>query len=414
MSEIKAFNGITYNREKIKDLSRVISPPYDVINESDQEKYYMRDEHNIVRIILGKSFPSDNETDNRYTRAAQFKTSWLNEGILNKSDLPSLYVYEQQFTYKKKKYSRKGFIGLLKFEKKNGAKFHENTYLKAKEDRLELLKATQANTEPIFLFYKGDAVSIPDFDPIIDTVDDSGNTHRLWAVSDKKTVQGFCADFAGTNCYIADGHHRFETAQNYARSIAGLDENDPKNYIMSYFVEEEDEGLAVLPIHRVLALESNDIDQIMKTAQKYFLVVEIDSFLRIEKAVGHVFGFYNKKTNKLYMFKLRDIEGKNKIMASKGRKALRDIDVSILHSLLLDEILEKHKGGKMQEIITYTHDDAEAIDMVKKGRATCAFLLNPTKVSQIVEIADAGEKMPQKSTFFYPKPYSGLILRDFD
>jgi uncharacterized protein (DUF1015 family) len=151
----------------------------------------------------------------------------------------------------------------------------------------------------------------------------------------------------------------------------------------------------------------------MKVAKKYFLVVEIDSFEKVKRAVGHVFGFYNRKDNKFYMFKLRDISSVNKIMAEKGSGGLKDVDVSILHTMLLDDVLAKYKHSNGENSIVYTHDDEEALSSVKKGKFTAAFLLNPTKVSQIIQIADAGLKMPQKSTFFYPKLYSGLVMRRF-
>ncbi|MCX5749887.1 MAG: DUF1015 domain-containing protein [Candidatus Saganbacteria bacterium] len=412
MVEIKPFKGIIYDKEKVRDVSKVISPPYDVISEEEQEKYYSKDEHNIVRIILGKKTEHDNESENRYSRAAHFMQEWMNEGIFAEDDVPGLYVYEQQFTHKKTNYSRRGFIGLLRLDQKGSVKVHENTYSKPKEDRLLLMRACSANTEPIFVLYKGDEVSIPEEEPLFSAKDDNEVTHRFWRVTDEKAVSSFCKGFTDISAYIADGHHRYETALNYAKELkVNPDSANPHNYIMTYFVEEQDPGLLVLPIHRILNISDEDNDLIMKNAKRHFLVVEVDSFAKIEKAVGHVFGYFSRKDNKMYMFKLRDVVTKNRVMAEKGRQALAELDVAILHSLLIDDILDKYRDRKTETVITYSHDDAEAVAAVKKGKAVCAFLLNPTKISQIMSIADAGGRMPQKSTFFYPKPYSGLVMR---
>lgn len=415
MTEIKPFQGIVFDPQKVQDISAVISPPYDVMQEAERDRYWDKDEHNIVRIILGKENPGDNESDNKYSRASGFLSSWLADGILARDKAPTLYVYQQKFTYKKKAYTRKGFIGLLKLDHNGSVKVHENTFAKPKEDRLRLLRATQANTEPIFLTYRGDAASIPDQAPIIDIKDENSVTHRLWRVDDEAGVAEFCRDLLPVDFYIADGHHRYETSINYAKeSKVSPSSGDPRNYVMAYFVEESDPGLLVLPIHRMLDISNEDVDLIMKTAKRYFLTVEIDTFEKIEKAVGHVLGFCSKKDGKLYMLKLRDTVAKDRIMKEKGREDVADLDVAILHSLLLDDVLEKYKGNADRTAVTYVHDEKEAIASVRKGKFNCAFLLKPTKVSQIMKIADKGGRMPQKSTFFYPKPYSGLIMRKFD
>jgi len=412
MVDIRPFRGITYNTKKVKDVSRVISPPYDVISQEEQDRLYLKDENNIVRIILGKQLPQDSESDNRYSRAAGFLEKWLKEDVLIEDGSPCLYVYEQEFTHRKMRYSRKGFIGLLKLDHRGAIKVHENTFSKPKEDRLLLMRATAANTEPIFVTYKGDEVSIPEDRPVIEVKDDAGAFHRLWRVCDEGAISSFCGSFDGINVYIADGHHRHETAVNYAKELKiNPDSSNPHNYIMTYFVEEQDPGLLVLPIHRVLHITAEDNDLLLKNAKKYFLIVEVDSFAKIEKAAGHVFGYFSGKDNKLYMLKLRDVVSKDKIMLQKGRQDLSALDTAILHSLLIDDITDKYRDGRSEAVITYSHDDEEAVSAVRKGKAACALLLNPAKVKQIMDIADRGGRMPQKSTFFYPKPYSGLVMR---
>lgn len=414
MAHVVPFKGITFNTERSADISGLVCPPYDVLSTREQDRYYSKNEHNIVRIILGKDLPADNEKDNRYSRAAGYLSSWLEEGVLSEDKIPSMYIYQQQFIHKGKKYSRKGFFGLVRLDEKGEVKFHENTFQKPKEDRMKLLKAALANTEPVFMVYKGYPVSLPESEPVIRFTDDSDSSHSIWKVEDKAEIADFCAEFEGRPVYIADGHHRFETAQKYARELnIGPDSSDPRNFALVYFVEESDPGLLVLPTHRLLNISSEDIELLKNTAKKYFLMVEIDSFEKITKAKGKVFGFCSRKENKLYMLKLRDTVAKNRTMKAKGRQDQADIETAILHTLLLDDVLEKYKGEDTKDVIAYSHDDKEALASVRSGAYSCAFLLNPSTVSQIMETADAGSRMPQKSTFFYPKVLSGLVMRRF-
>lgn len=414
MTHIIPFKGTMFNPEKFPDISALVCPPYDVLSPREQDRYYSKNEYNIVRIILGKDMPSDGDADNRYTRAAGYLRSWLAEGMLSEDKRPSMYIHQQQFAHKGKKYSRKGFFGLVQLDDKGSVKFHENTYQKPKEDRMRLLKATLTNTEPVFMIYKGYSVSIPECDPVLKLTDDTDSSHSLWRVDDKAEIEDFCAEFENRPIYIADGHHRFETANKYAREL-NIDPNssDPRNFVLAYFVEESDPGLLVLPTHRLLNISSEDIELLKNTAKKYFLMIEIDSFEKVTKAKGKVFGFFSRRDNKLYMLKLRDTVAKNRAMKAKGREGQSNIETAILHSLLLDDVLEKYKGEKTKEVIAYSHDDREAIASVRSGDYSCAFLLNPATVSQIMETADAGSRMPQKSTFFYPKALSGLMMRKF-
>ncbi|MFA5104998.1 MAG: DUF1015 domain-containing protein [Candidatus Margulisiibacteriota bacterium] len=414
MAHISPFKGITFNKDKFPDISNLVCPPYDVLFPRDQDRYYLKSENNIVRIILGKDFASDNEKDNKYSRAAGYLRSWLEEGILSEDRVPSMYIYQQQFVHKGKKYSRKGFFGLVRLDEKGEVKFHENTYQKPKEDRMKLLKAALANTEPVFMVYKGYPVSLPETEPAIRFTDDSASSHSLWRVDDSAEIDDFCSEFKDKPVYIADGHHRFETAFKYAREL-GIDpsSSDPRNFALAYFAEESDPGLLVLPTHRLLKISEEDIELLKNTAKKYFLMVEIDSFEKITKAKGKVFGFSSRKDNKLYMLKLRDTVAKNKVMKAKGRQDQADIETAILHTLLLDDVLEKYKGEDTKDVISYSHDDKEALASVRSGSSSCAFLLNPSTISQIMETADAGARMPQKSTFFYPKVLSGLVMRKF-
>lgn len=414
MAVIAPFKGITYNPEKFSDISSLVSPPYDVISQKDQDKYYLKNDYNIVRIILGKDMPNDNENSNKYTRASQYLKSWIEEKIFIEDKEPCMYVHSQQFEYKGKKYNRKGFFGIVRLDNSKTVKFHEQTYLKPKEDRMKLLKATQANTEPVFMIYKGFPVKIPETEPLFSFIDENGHHHALWRVTDLNSIEDFCSDFAEKSLYIADGHHRFETAFKYARDI-NIDPNssDTRNFVLSFFVEESDPGLLILPTHRLLNISFEDIELIKSNAKRYFLIVEIDSFEKIEKSKGKVFGFFNRKDNKLFMFKLRDVIAKNKVMKSKGVENQSEIDTAILHNLLIDDVLEKYKTDGTKQVIGYSHDDKEVISLVRSGEYTCAFLLKPTTVSEIMKVADAEIKMPQKSTFFYPKILSGLVLRRF-
>ncbi len=415
MADIRPFRGLYYNNKKVRDLAKVIAPPYDVISKKGQDDLYGKSRHNFVKVILGKEKASDKTEDNKYSRASKYISSWIEENILSRDENESLYLYEQVFTYRKKKMIRKGFVGLLKLEDGTSVKIHENTFDKPKADRLDLMRSTQANTEPIFVVYNGEELHTPDEKPFMEIKDDKSVLHRIWKISDKEVLEKFLKDIQSKDIYMADGHHRFATAVNFARENGiSKGSEDPKNFIMTYFVEQKNSGLVVMPIHRIMNISDDDADLLFKTAKKYFLIVEIGSFERVENSPGHSFGFINKKDGKLYLFKLRDAVAKDKIMKEKGREDLKDLDVAILHTLLLDDILEKNKDRSKEDVISFTHDEKEAINMVKKGKASCALLLNPTKVDQIMQIADIGGKMPQKSTFFYPKPYSGIVFRKFD
>lgn len=415
MAVIKPFRGLIYNKEKIHNHSKVICPPYDTISPQDQDKYYRMHEDNIVRIIFGKENSSDSDKDNKYLRAGLHLNSWISEYILTEEKDPAVYIYEQQFVYEEKHFIRRGFIALIKLEDNKTIRFHENTYQKPKEDRLALLKATKTNTELIFSLYEGHFADALEGETIFETTDENGMTHRLIRVADEKKIAHLTDSMKDRKIYIADGHHRFETAVDYARELNLSPTSDaPQNYLMMCFVSTSDSGLKVLPIHRAISLLDEDIDYIIKAARRYFLMVEIDSFEKIKKAVGQVYGFTSRKDGKLYMLKLRDTSSKMKIMKEKGREHLALIDAAVLHALLLDDIFEKYKNKKAEEYITYTHDAQEAISLVKKGQRSAAFLLNPVRVSKIIEVADLGERMPQKSTFFYPKLYSGIIMRKMD
>ncbi len=412
MATIAPFKGILYNKEKVRDISDLIAPPYDVIDEAERERLYARDENNIIRVILGKDHEGDNSSDNKYTRAAQFIKNGLAEGLLKEDREPCLYILEQEFSCRGAKLQRKGFFAVLKFDRERSAKPHENTYQKPKDDRLALLRATMTNTEPVFAFYDGELSWPVQSTLVFEARDAQGVIHRLKRVSDQAAIGALVSGMKKKNVYIADGHHRFETALSFAKDMGASSSSDAAhNYIMMYFTGASDSGLAVLPIHRILKVADEDIDSIMNAAKKYFLIVEIDSYERIERSVGHVMGFYSRKSDKLFMFKLRDAFAKDKLMKERGRLDQKDLDVSILHTLLLDDILAKHKDKETSEVIVYSHDEAEALNMAKKGRFNAAFLLRPTRIDQIIKAADAGLKMPQKSTFFYPKLASGLLMR---
>ncbi|MEK7377134.1 MAG: DUF1015 domain-containing protein, partial [Candidatus Margulisiibacteriota bacterium] len=300
MAIIAPFKAVLYNKEKVRDISLMISPPYDAIDLPVQEKLYAKDEHNIIRVILGKDEPLDNSSENKYTRAGQFIKNCLAEGILKEDDEPSIYILEQEFIARGIKYLRKGFFALLKFDKESSAKPHENTYQKAKDDRMALLRATMTNTEPVFAFYPGELAAEAEGVVIFEAGDDSGELCRLKRISDPGMIGSIVEVMKKKSVYIADGHHRFETALSFAKDMGALPGSDaPHNFVMMYFMSSCDRGLLVLPIHRVVKIADEDIDSIMKAAKKYFLIVEIDSFERIEKAVGHVLGFYSKKSDKL-------------------------------------------------------------------------------------------------------------------
>lgn len=425
MAEIIPFRGLRYNQERIKRLDAVVTPPYDVISPERQTQLYKSNRHNFIRVILGKENRRDNQAHNRYTRARDFLQSWVKRGFMVKDGEPALYIYEQAYDFKGKKLSRLGFIGLLKLERPGkGAVFpHEKTFCKPKEDRLNLLKTVKANLCPIFSVYIDNNFQI---DRLLHKYSRSrplqslrfeGVENRLWRIDDKSFIQRVVSLMSDKNIFIADGHHRYEAARLY-RKLIGKTQNRGADKVMMYFCNLKSEGLKILPTHRVVRhIPEDTLGKLIPLLSRYFIVQEYSSrkelFCRLEAARGSAcaFGLYlgNKR---FYLLTL--IKKKVKCVPMSGMKCYSRLDVVLLHDLIFDKLLgikeEKPAGIKL----LYTRDESEAVALVKGRKYQAAFFMNPPEPSQVSAIAIRLKTMPHKSTYFYPKPISGLVINQFE
>lgn len=423
MAEIKAFKALRFDTEKAGKIEQLTCPPYDIISEKQRLEFIATNEHNVIRLELPK------EGENPYLTAGDTLKQWENEGILKTDDEDHLYIYEEEFTAHGEKNSVKGFICRVKIEEfsKGVVLPHEETLSKAKTDRFNLMNATNCNFSQIYSLYMDDGhTTRPRIDslsagaPDVQMTDEGGVTHRLWIVKDVKAIEEICSDFKERKLYIADGHHRYETSLNYRNHLReqGLaKEGDASDYVMMVLVDMEHEGLVVFPTHRLVRdLANYDSKAICEKAAKYFDIENGSGIANIEPTLD---ALYNdgKKAFVLFeggedwkLFTLKDIA----VMTEKlpnCSQALRELDVTVLHSLVLEEILGIDKENMAQQInLTYTRVFDEAIDNVNSGEFQCSFILNPTRVTEIRDVAAADEKMPQKSTYFYPKIITGLVM----
>ncbi len=423
MGEIRPFRALRFNTEKAGDISELVCPPYDIISEEQRVGYLDRNANNIIRLELPKG-------EDPYNEASATLKKWLDEGILRKDEEEGIYIYEEEFTVNGLHTSFKGCIVRVKLEEfsKGIVLPHEETLSKAKEDRFNLMKATDCNFSQIYSLYmdpqhfitkKLDELSVSE--PVYELTDNDGVTHRLWIVTDKQETAAVCAAFADKKLYIADGHHRYETALNYRNycreNHKGSGEED---YVMMMLVDMEHPGLVVLPTHRLVrGLEGFDSQKLIEGCKEYFDVTEKNDISTAEADLKALYDS-GKKAFAFYcggegytLLVLRDVDVLAKLLPDKSA-ASQGLDVTVLHTLVLEKILGIDAENMAKQInLTYVKQFDDAIGSVRTGKAQCAFILNPTKVTEIRDVAAAGEKMPQKSTYFYPKLITGLVMNRF-
>ncbi len=443
MVKIFPFKGITYNKNIAKNMSSLMTPPYDVISPEEQEKYYKAHHYNVIRLILGKEFPGDSDINNKYIRASKFFESWLKHGILRQDEEPCIYVYEQKYSCKKEKFIRRGFFALLRLEELGQSKVypHEGTLSKPKADRLELMKLCQANLEPIFAIYSDKREKIDKIlrkivkrKPTIEVTDDKKIKHKLWRVEKKPLIRKIVKEMSDKVVFIADGHHRYEAALKFRDEMKDrygrFTGEELYNHIMMYFTHIENKGLNIFPIHRLIHnLPERDIGSLEDAIKKFFDVEEFafnrstekkqrkKLFKKIEEGGDdkHIFGLYVRGQNKYYLLTLKDEKIMDKLLKDGKPKEWRKLDVVIIHTIFINHILGiSDEGVSKEDNLTYIKDENEALDLIKEGKYQMVLLLNPTKIEQIVEIASQKELMPQKSTYFYPKLLTGLLMNKID
>ncbi len=431
MATVSPFRGVRYNPVKVKDLALIVTPPYDVIDSNAQKKYYEKSPYNIIRLELGYQYPTDNEQDNRYLRAARDYHHWLQEGVLIQEKAPALYLYEQEFTLAHKPYRRTGIFARVKLEEYQTGTIrpHEETLAKPKADRLALMSACMTNFSPVFALYEEPARTLEEcFDdikqtipPEIDIRDETGERHRLWVIKDPAFHRKATATLADKVLYIADGHHRYETALTFYHKVG---EKVPGAHsILMYLVNTGDPGLVILPTHRIVRnLPDFDLSKLKEGLVRDFVVQkipfpapgEIQEILAEQQQRGETAFVMGSPEPAAYLLTLKN---KNRVKAVTPERSAAwcDLDVSVLHVLILQELLgiDADKMSK-QENLWYTRDEGEAICALNKGDGQVVFFLNPTRIEQVTAVASAGDKMPQKSTYFYPKLLTGLVINDLN
>ena len=436
MATILPFKGLRYNSEKIKDISKVITPPYDVISEKERDDYYQLHPDNIIRLILSKELPGDDQSNNKYTRSAESFETWRKEEILKEEAEPAIYIYAQEFTLSGKKYIRRGFISLVKLEDFQTGEIypHEHTLAKPKEDRMNLMKACDANLSQVFTFFEDEDATISSFlhkvsegDPNIDFTDIYGVKNSLWAIKDKAVIEALITQMKDRALFIADGHHRYETALFYRDLVNGTKKeqnsngDSPADYIMMMCVSMEDPGLVILPTHR-LARNVKDLDpeKIKSSLNEVFDISDMGSDCDAdmltqklsEDSHKHKIAMYiGEGDKKFYILTLRDENLLDQILTGEYVE-WKSIDTGILHGVIFDRALGiQAKNISKSENVKYNQGVEDSVTRVNEGEYQIAFFLNPTKIGQIKEIATKRHKMPPKATYFYPKLMTGMVVR---
>ncbi len=424
MAEIKAFGALRFT-EKAGDISELCCPPYDIISEEQRLGYIAKNEHNIIRLELPR------EGENPYSTAADVLKSWERDGIIACDEKDGVYIYEEKFSVKGQNYAFKGIICRVKIEEfsKGVVLPHEETLSKAKQDRFNLFDATMCNFSQIYSLYKDEQ---GDTSKLISDLskraadqsftDADGVTHSLWSVYDKEAVNTLVAQFAPRKLYIADGHHRYETSlnfRNHLRETGRAAEGDACDYVMMMLVDLDDKGLVVFPTHRIVRdLDRFDAAEILDKCGDYFNIDMLGGADEIQPMLDQKYADGKKAVvmysgDKIALMTLKSMSPLES-MFPNASEALRGLDVTVLHSLILERVLKIDKENMANQInLTYTRDRQEALDWVNDGKANCCFIMNPTRVSEISAVATAGEKMPQKSTYFYPKLITGLVMNKF-
>lgn len=432
-------------------MQDVIAPPYDVILDDYREELYKRSPYNIVKLILAKGSKNLSDEDNRYEEAKKAFRKWLETEVLVKLDKPCiLYIIQKYTTENGKKVERKGFIARNRIEEFSSKKIlpHEFTMGGPKEDRFNLTKKCHANFSQIFMVYSDPEKQIESAvdltqKPFIDVTDDNGVQNVVYKIEDEKILELIEKVMADKTLLIADGHHRYETAINY-RHFRHADfmleaENNPQppdeneelysdehadyNYVMSYFTNLDDENLIIFPTHRMITKRIEPYELIEKVA-KYFDIKEFSFNGKTKNAVKKEFlqaiedasakqismGLYMKNVNKFYLLTLR--ENVDTILNEYNvPDVLKKLDLTVLHKVLITKEFGYTEEEQMaQDGIKYIKQESEAFDMIDLGKAEASFIMAYPKIQDIKKISEAGYRMPQKSTYFYPKLLSGIVI----
>ena len=426
MAEVQPFQAWRYDVGQVGDLSEVVAPPYDVIDAAFQDELYKKHPCNSVRLILNRDEPDDAGVEARYARARKFLKQWQQEGVLIQEHENALYVYHQEFEWEGTKYCRRGFLGRLRLEELGEGNVypHEQTMPGPKKDRLALLNACQTNLSPIFGLYPDEAndvmapldEAILTLTPLIAT-DHLGVVHKMWPVTDEAVISQVQATLTDKPIFIADGHHRYETACNYRREreAAGeLTDSSPANYVLMTFVGMEDPGLAILPTHRLISgLPELSSDDVRSALGGHFSTEEVDSAEAAWEALEmdgaqELFGIGTPADGKWLLARATDTSPMLDLAPDQS-DTWRGLGVALLHRLLVDHLIVGANPGSEPQF-KFVHLMNEVTEAMSKKSCQLAVLVNPAGMDHVQAISAELERMPPKSTFFYPKLLSGLVF----
>ncbi|MCE5333529.1 MAG: DUF1015 domain-containing protein [Desulfobacteraceae bacterium] len=437
MADIAPFRGLHYNQEIIPDLAEVVIPPYDVISPDEQAAFHAKHPYNMIRLELGQRTPEDSEENNPHTRAAAFMKQWERQRVLVRNPKPALYYYEMDYSDAPGvQKTRNGFVCALRLEdfSSGGVKPHERTFQAVKDERFSLMRACNANLSAVFALYSDPGQDVRKAlaagrggEPTMSFTDDSGLTHRVWAVSDAAAVDRVRSLMREKAIFIADGHHRYETALNYRnarrRESGSANPNASYEFVMMYLSDMDQSGLTILPTHRLLgSLGGLDPESFLQKASPFFEIRRFETAnggeLKWKRAIVAggmereiAIGFYCRAAGAVHVLSAKKDEVESRLKAKGIAAPLRALDVVVLDQVILRDLL-----GLSDEFladssnISFTHDFAGALEAVKSGRFDAGFFINPTRIEQVRDVASAGLIMPHKSTYFYPKVSSGLVI----
>ncbi len=430
MVDISPFKGVLFNQGKTGPLNQVTAPPYDVISLAQQDALYNKNPYNVVRLILEKEFPEDDEKKNRYTRSASTFKRWIEGSILVKDDKPSFYVYSQEYIYEGESVCRVGFFARVRTEDFSLGNIcpHEFTLEKAKQDRMNLLKSCRANFSPIFGLFSDPSGKI---DAILNqtmknepfaVIEENGISNKVWRLNDTVKLSNIVEDFNNKKVLIADGHHRYETALNYHKE--NKNEVEDSAHVMMFLTNLEAQSLTVYPIHRLIKSPKpfNESDFLNKIKNDFFVgpLREDVEKNKIQESldsseVGDIVFYVYFGQGRGCLIKIKAKANFISLLEAGEPEELQVLDVAQLHTVILKNILNVDtKEPNSQKYVTYKVDMEEAINLVDTGKFDLAFFLNATPVSEVRNLAEKGFRLPQKATFFYPKLLSGLVINKFE
>jgi len=445
MAIVAPFRGVRFNPDKVANLEEVVTPPYDVISEEDGAKFLEKNIYSMIQLDLRSTAQDSEGQPDRYTRARDLFEAWQKEGVLVRDDEPAIYLYYIDYTHPSgRRMTRKGLIclvGLAEFSE-GIVRPHEKTFDTVIVDRMQLMQECRAQFSKVFSIYKdrnqtviGVLENARESRPLCSIRDHFGSTHTLWRVTDRQAIAATVRYFADQPVYIADGHHRYTTAlgcRNNMRALhPDLPPDSPYNFIMMYLCATEDKGLSVLPTHRLLNFPGTlSADECVRRMSREMEVEEVNGGSR-EVLVAEIlarmnewemtsrdpiFSLYHAGEDRIFLLTLKNPRESYTTLRDKSQ-VLQELDVVVLSDLLIHDFLGlDHKKIVSEKLMSYFSDPDEAIDVaVKKsiadeGTTPLLFLLNPTRVSQVTNVADSGEIMPHKSTYFYPKILTGLMI----